>query len=249
MPPVDPWFPFRQKNPAARVRLFCLPPAGGGATLFREWPQLLPTSFEVCAVQLPGRERRTAESPYANMGPLADAVASVVGPLLELPFAFFGHSMGGLVSFEVARRLTSVGKEPAHLFISAVHAPHWPDPDPVHQLSNDAMIAKLRREEASGFPDEVLANAEFMEFLIPLLRADASVTETYEMDASARTKAFACPLSVFIGTEDKKIPLDAVREWQRYTRASYREIIVPGGHDFIKTEAARITQAIAAAIG
>jgi medium-chain acyl-[acyl-carrier-protein] hydrolase len=243
---VDPWFPFRRSSPAAKIRLFCLPPAGGGATLFRAWPQLLPPSIEVCAIQLPGREGRIAEDAIPRMGPLVDATASAMAPILDLPFAFFGHSMGALVGFEIVRCLRRLGRgQPMHLFASAVPAPHHPDPDTIHQLSDDAIVAKLRAEEGSGFPEDVLDSPELMEMLLPLLRADAAVTETYEYVAE---EPLACPITVFAGTHDEKMAPEAVRDWRTYARGPFRELILPGGHDFLKTRSPQITQAIARAL-
>jgi medium-chain acyl-[acyl-carrier-protein] hydrolase len=228
------------------MRLFCLPPAGGGATLFRSWPQLLPPSIEVCAIQLPGREGRIAEEALTSMQPLVMATVSATVPLLDLPFALFGHSMGALIGFEVVRHLRNAGhREPMHLFISAAPAPHHSDRDPIHQLPDDAIVARLQESEGSGFPGEVLQSAELMAILLPLLRADAAVTETYQF---VRDEPLACPVTVFIGTNDEKIPREAIRDWRAYARGPFREQIVPGGHDFLKTESPLITQAIANAL-
>jgi medium-chain acyl-[acyl-carrier-protein] hydrolase len=244
---ADPWFPFRRSSPDSKVRLFCLPPAGGGASLYREWPKLFPASIEVCAIQLPGRERRCAEAPIARLPPIVAAVASAMLPLLDLPFAIFGHSMGGLIAFEVARQLGKGSQSPLHTFISATSAPHHPDTDPIHQLSDEAILAKLRRP-GSGYAEEILGSAELMELFLPVLRADAALTETYCGSKAVVMEPLACAVTVFIGTHDLVVLPERARDWRAYTHGPFREVVVPGGHDFLTTESPRITQTIASTL-
>src|SRR4051812_38568638 len=101
----DPWLPFTRPNPAARLRLFCFPFAGGGASAFRLWSQGLPLTVDVCPVQPPGRETRFREPAYTRLPPLVTALADALRPHFDRPFAFFGHSMGAIVAFELAREL------------------------------------------------------------------------------------------------------------------------------------------------
>ena len=111
---TDPWIRCAKPNPAARLRLFCLPYAGGGASLFRDWGQALPDSVEVCAIQLPGREDRIAETPFRQVEDLLPVLLEKLRPYLDRPIAFFGHSMGAFLSYELARALTEEHRGPAH---------------------------------------------------------------------------------------------------------------------------------------
>src|SRR5581483_5831846 len=116
---TDRWFPFARPRPRAEVRLFCFPYAGGGASIFRDWSGRLPGHVEVCPVQLPGRETRFRESAFTHVSPLVTTLAESLRPKLDRPFAFFGHSLGALVAFELSRRLLQDYElQPTHLFVS-----------------------------------------------------------------------------------------------------------------------------------
>src|SRR5215213_1931004 len=116
---ATPWFMSQRPNPRARLRLFCFPYAGGGAAIYRLWPQNLPSEVEVCGAHLPGRGTRLREQPFTGLDALVDAAAEAIAPSLDKPFALFGHSMGAMISFELARRLCDQGRpQPTHLFVS-----------------------------------------------------------------------------------------------------------------------------------
>ena len=120
----DSWIACRTPNPQARLRLFCFPYAGAGASIFRTWSDGLPADVEVCPVQIPGRGTRLMETPFTQLAPMVEALAQTIGPLLDKPFAFFGHSLGALVGFELARQLRrQSGVQPVRLFVSADRAP------------------------------------------------------------------------------------------------------------------------------
>src|SRR6266480_2306887 len=175
------WFQHWQRKPQARIRLFCFPYAGGGASLFRTWSEHLPEDIEVCPVQLPGREDRLLERPFSDLPSLVDALAPALLPYLDMPYAFFGHSMGSLISFELARYLRQMeySHMPVHLFVSGHSAPQIPDPNPPsYHLPEPEFIEELRH--LRGTSEELLQNAEFLQLLIPLLRADFALCETYK---------------------------------------------------------------------
>src|SRR5262249_33598404 len=155
---------------------FCLPFAGGGAGAFRAWPDGLPADVDVCPVHLPGREARYTE-------PAIDDVDALVGPLLEGlrphfdgPFALFGHSMGGLVAFELADRLRRRGIAPVWFFASGVRAPHRPGSGRMrHALPHDQFLTAVR--ELNGTPPELLENPEILDLMLPTLRSDFHLAE------------------------------------------------------------------------
>jgi medium-chain acyl-[acyl-carrier-protein] hydrolase len=239
------WFPFRASSSHARVRLFCFPPAGGGATLFRSWPALLPKDIDVCAVQLPGRESRISEKPVAEINALVVMVASALSAAdLELPYAFFGHSLGALVSFETARYLRTLGRpQPMHLFASAASAPHHPDFDRYHLMQDDELIEQLRRD--GGYPEEILGHREMMALLLPVTRADAAVTETYRYVAE---DPLECAITAIAGDDDRRIKRQELSDWRVHTRGSFREVTCPGGHEFVKTATTELTKIVAKAL-
>src|SRR5262245_60437721 len=117
------WLRWWRRSPSARLTLLCLPYAGSAAGAYRPWASLVPETMNICAVQLPGRQDRVAEPAFTEMGPLVDALTHEISQNLDPPYAMFGHSMGGLISFEVARRLDQIGRSPVHLFVSGVKAP------------------------------------------------------------------------------------------------------------------------------
>src|SRR5438128_8987281 len=166
------WITCPRANPTARMRLFCFPFGGGGASTFGKWPTILPTTVEVCPVQLPGREERYGEPAYTDLVQLARVIVPEIQPYLDKPFAFYGHSMGALIAFEVARALRESGlPQPEILFVAAYQSPDAPmQRKGLSCLPDQEFIAELRRLE--GTPEEALNNLELMDFLMPTMRAD-----------------------------------------------------------------------------
>jgi medium-chain acyl-[acyl-carrier-protein] hydrolase len=238
----DPWIARPRPNARARLRLFCFPYAGGGASLFRTWPQELAAEIEVCAVQPPGREHRLIEAPFTRLAPLVEALAEVLQPYFTVPFAFFGHSMGALISFELARCLRDQGGEgPMHLFVSGCRAPQLPDPDPpIHELPEDEFVAEL--VHLKGTPEGVMKDKELMELLLPVLRADFAICEKYLYQPG---EPLDCPISAFGGLEDEEIGWDGVAAWEEQTRGAFTLRMVPGGHFFLHNARQLVLPAVA----
>jgi medium-chain acyl-[acyl-carrier-protein] hydrolase len=228
----DAWVICPKPNPLSSLRLFCFPYAGGGALNFRTWSQGLPVSVEVCAVELPGRGKRIWEAPFTQALPLVQAIAHALLPYLDKPFAFFGHSMGALVSFEVARLLRrEYGIAPVHLFVSGRSAPQLPAKEPpIHALPEPAFIEELRR--LNGTPEAVLENVELMELLLPILRADFAVLETY---VYATEPPLQCPITAFGGLQDVKVSVDRLEAWRQQTSADFSRQMLPGDHFFVQS--------------
>jgi medium-chain acyl-[acyl-carrier-protein] hydrolase len=217
-------------NPAARLRLLCFPYAGGGASIFAAWPRLLPPEVEVVAVQLPGRENRIGEKPISDLRELTAQFGQVLGPFMDRPFAFFGHSNGGLMAFELARLLRREGRTaPQHLVVSGRPAPQVELEGPkLHDLPEDEFHDMLRR--FNGTPEEVLQNAEIMQLITPMLRADFSLGETYEFTPEA---PLSIPLSAYGGVTDGEVPTWQVEAWREQAAGEFRVKMFSGGHFFI----------------
>jgi medium-chain acyl-[acyl-carrier-protein] hydrolase len=226
------WIIKTQPNPSARLRLFCFPYAGGTALIYRQWPELLPEAVEVCAVQLPGRGNLLGEPPYTRLKPLAHDLRRVLAPHLDRPFAFFGHSMGATLCFEVARELRREGgPQPARLFVSGRRAPHVPNPErPLHDLPDAELFEELRR--LNGTPAEVLEHPELMALILPLLRADFSVSESYVYEDEP---PLDCPISVYGGLADAHAPREDLEAWRRQTTQDFALRMLEGDHFFINT--------------
>lgn len=228
--PADPvWLAFHKPNPQADVRLFCFPYAGGGAHIYRGWKDLLP-NLEVCPVQLPGRGARIREPQVKRLPALVEALARDLLPKLDKPFAFFGHSMGALISFELARLLRREhGLAPSHMFLSGRPAPQTErDAAPIHNLPDAEFIEQIRAYE--GTPEEVLQHPELMELMAPFLRADFELCETYDYSPEP---PFDCPLTVFGGLQDTGVSRQSLEAWREHTTGHFSLRMFPGNHFFI----------------
>jgi medium-chain acyl-[acyl-carrier-protein] hydrolase len=227
---ATPWFTSQRPNARARLRLFCFPYAGGGAAIYRLWPQSLPSEVEVCVAQLPGRGTRLREQPFTSLDALVEAAAEAIAPSLDKPFALFGHSMGAMISFELARRLREQGRpQPAHLFVSGRRAPQLPNDDPVSYNLPDADLGReLLR--LNGTPKEVLEHPELMELMLPLLRADFSVVETYVYRPGV---PLDCPLTAFGGLRDSEVGREQLEAWSEQTTSEFALRMLPGDHFFL----------------
>lgn len=230
--PTALWFHSPRPHPTARLRLFCCAHAGAAGHVFHAWPAGLPPDIEVCAVQLPGRAFRLAEPAYTAVAPLVAALDAAAAPLLDRPFAIFGHSMGALVAFEWTRALRRRGgPQPERLCLSAFRGPHLPDPaSPLHPLADDAFVTALQQRH--GVLDDALADPELRALMLPVLRADFTVLETY---AHAREPALDLPLHAFAGSDDRGVPPRDVAAWALHAGRGFSLDVLPGGHFFLHT--------------
>jgi medium-chain acyl-[acyl-carrier-protein] hydrolase len=195
----------------------------------------------VCAVQLPGRENRLFEPPVADLPSLIELLAEVLSPSLSMPYAFFGHSMGALISFELARYLAEQAcLVPAHLFISAHRAPQLPGRrSPLHTLSDAALLQELQRFQ--GASAAAFAEDELMALMLPALRADFRLCETYKYTPGP---PLACPISVFGGRNDRDIGYAELAAWRGQTSQGFALRLLPGDHFFLHRQRAALLQAI-----
>jgi medium-chain acyl-[acyl-carrier-protein] hydrolase len=224
------WLPPRRANVNASIRLFCFPYAGGNESAYRHWQQRLPESIEVLPVLLPGRSTRMKEPPYSELLPLVHAASEALAAETQKPFAFFGHSMGGLIAFELARELHKRhGVQPVHLFISAKCSPRQRSEDPaVGQMADEELIQVLKRYE--GTPQELLNNPELMQLFLPIIRADMALCDSYVYEPGPPLK---CPITIFGGLKDHMCPRRCLESWQAHTEGTFRLRMLPGGHFFI----------------
>lgn len=230
-----------QPNPHARLRLFCFPYGGGGASIFRTWQDDLLPEIEVCPIQLPGREDRLLEVSFTELSPLIKTLALEFSAYTEIPFAFFGHSMGGLIAFELTRELRKRNNvTPIHLFISAYRAPHLPNPiTSIAVESDSAIIGEIRR--FGGTPEWVLQDTELMQELLPTIKADIQVVKTYTYSDEA---PLDCPISAFGGWQDELVTQDHLEEWNKHTNKAFTLQIFPGNHMFLHRMRSLLLQSI-----
>ena len=187
--------------------------------------------MEICSVQLPGRENRLREKPFTRLTSLVETLAGVLKPYIKIPFAFFGHSVGALISFELAREIRRQNCfGPIHLFVSGRRAPQLPDPDPpIHRLPEAAFVDELKR--LNGTPDAVLQNSELMELFLPVLRADFAILETYDYVPEVPLN---CSITAFGGFHDFKANAKELAAWRDQTSGNFTLEMFPGGHFFFQ---------------
>jgi medium-chain acyl-[acyl-carrier-protein] hydrolase len=230
---------FRQRADA-KLRLFCFPYAGGPAAMFREWSEKLNPGIEVWSVEYPGHGMRRFETPISQLSQLADALLPELRQELVSPFAFFGHSMGAIVAFEILKRLaTESGPQPACFFVSACYPP-WKRKRraPIHDLPEPEFIAELRL--LGGTPEELLANPDLAQLLLPALRADFEVAQTYYHS----TDKLRCPIFAYGGLNDPEASREDLSEWNSVCETSCVRMF-PGDHFFLHSAAENLMQVLA----
>jgi surfactin synthase thioesterase subunit len=227
------WIPAKCLHLQApgNCRLFCFPYAGAGGSVFRNWQDFLPPTIEVVPVQLPGRESRWSEQPLQDLPLLAATLATAIRPLLFQPFVLFGHSMGALIAFELARVLRRRRLPlPRHLFASGARAPHVPDREPpVHHLP-DVLLWKTVMRDYGAAQDRTPLNPEMAPVLLPILRTDFRMCESYK---PSWEDPFPFPLTVYGGFDDRRVTYHDLSAWSGYTLGAFRMQLFRGGHFFL----------------
>jgi surfactin synthase thioesterase subunit len=223
---------------AADVRLFCFHHAGGTASMYRRWPQLMPRSIEPIAVQLPGRGDRFKEPPVNRMAPLVEALIEVIKPLLDRPFALYGLSMGARVAWALAHRLGERAMPmPAALYLASAAAPGADEGrvDWKHDL-----VGYLRT--MGGTPPEVFAEPELLDTVLPTLRADLTLVDAFRFRPSTPLDV---PIRAFAGLADVEHSPERMSGWGRETSGRFHLDVRPGGHFFDAASELRLIQTIA----
>lgn len=224
-----------------RCHLVCLPHAGGTAGAYREWARALPPGIAVTGVQYPGRQDRIGEPGAQEMaeivGPVADALDSMVGA----PLALFGHSMGACVAYEVCLELERRHGDVVDLLVaSGSRAPHRPEDEDLHLLSDDDLIAEVRRVNASF--EALLEAPDLVELLLPTIRADYRLIESYVRSDPVALKA---PIEVFSGRDDPDVGPDDLAEWACCTGTGWQVSTFPGGHFYLEDDRGPVLDVLA----
>ncbi len=230
--PMTPWVSCLKSNPLTPLRLFCFPYAGAGASSFNSWAALMP-EIELYLVHLPGRDKRIREPLHERLTPMVELLTEALIPHLDKPFAFFGHSMGALVSFEVARQLRRKhAPQPVHLFISARQPPQKVDPDlDLYRLPEDEFLAATEKKYGV-LPDVVRQDHEVLRLFLSIMRADLTMLGTYQYEHES---PLDCSISVFGGLSDKSVNESDLRGWSEQTSSTFDLKMLPGEHFFIRS--------------
>ncbi|WP_291328783.1 thioesterase II family protein [Desulfovibrio sp. UCD-KL4C] len=216
----------------ADLRLFCMPYAGAGASLYRRWSRSFPLSIQLCPVQLPGREERLLEPSLTSIESVVAAIMKTLPAYLDRPYALFGHSMGAKIVFELCRAIKKASyKLPELLLVSACKAPHMPEPYPIHSLPQHEFLEGLERYSA----DTSLLHEypELLELLLPSLRSDFLLDESYVYQEEEGEDVLSIPIEAFYGTDDTEATFDEVSGWSAYTE-QFSLTAVEGGHLFLR---------------
>jgi medium-chain acyl-[acyl-carrier-protein] hydrolase len=233
MAPTAAWLAPLVQRDAPRLRLVGIPHCGGGSSLFRTWPAGLPDTIEVWTARLPGRDERVDEPASRDLSMAADAMAAALrGIARPCPLVLFGHSLGALVAFEVTRRLERDGAAPALLVVSACAAPQIArTAPPIHRLPDQAFLDAVKI--FGGLPDEILEDDEMRAHILPVLRADFEMCETYAYQARLPLQV---PITAIGGMADRAVERRSLEAWREQTAGRFALNLLPGGHFYLREE-------------
>jgi surfactin synthase thioesterase subunit len=226
----SPWLDFPSLRANSALRLFCFPYAGGSGSIFRDWQSALPAGVDVCAVQLPGRGSRLRDPMIKRLDAVVKVLMQELRPFMDRPFAFFGHSMGAMIAFELARSLRNeLRRQPVHLFISGRRPPDVPaEQELEYNLPDADLMARLR--DLDGTPRELLESPEAMELMLPVVRADFEVVQTYKYVPQPPLQV---AMDILAGSEDVQTSPQLMEGWKRQTTGRFSSRVLPGGHFFV----------------
>jgi medium-chain acyl-[acyl-carrier-protein] hydrolase len=236
---TDVWFDRRFRSATARYSLYCFPFAGGSATYYSYWGRYFRDQVEMVPVQLPARGPRMAEPSPTSIVDISDEVVAHIASAHTVPL-LFGHSMGAILAFEVARRLEAIGRPPTYLFVSGRPAPPQARPvQAVSRLPREQFVQVLREYGAAD--EEILANNELLEVLLPMIRADFAMIENYQYQPG---RLLHCPIFAWCGTDDPEVDPTAIQGWAEETRAGLGMFVRSGGHFFLSHHVEEIARIV-----
>lgn len=234
----SPWFRRYRRVTNPRLRLVCLPHAGGSASAYRSWVSLLPGDVDLLAVQYPGRQDRLGEPCLVTMDQLADAIVTALAPFLDLPVALFGHSMGASLAHEVGLRLERSGHAVQTLLVSARLPPrhHRPRMD---SWDDEALLADVRMLD----PDSttILADPDMRAMMLPAIRADYLIADTYRPTPEGIIDA---PVVAYVGDDDPYVRVWQLRAWSEITKSGFQTVVFPGSHFYLRGRESELVQDI-----
>jgi medium-chain acyl-[acyl-carrier-protein] hydrolase len=235
------WIARRKLASKPRLKLFCFPNAGGGPAVFRGWAEQLESAgVEVCVVRLPGRDSRFREEPLRSIGEVVRPLSSAIIEVLDGPYALYGHSLGAKIAFETARELRRKGATgPEHLLVSASQPPQLPwSHIPMRHLDREAFLQELQKRYGE-IPSPVLQDRDLLNLLLPGLRADIDMLETYLYSYEI---PLDCPFTVYGGTFDSTVTESSLQAWREQTTSQFRLHMVQGDHFCMAAVCARLAR-------
>ncbi|RPI30873.1 MAG: thioesterase [Chloroflexota bacterium] len=238
---IQSWPRADQQGQVGQITLFCIPYSGASASFYRAWSNKHPM-INICPIELPGHGMRISEPLYTSIAPLIEDAAKTILNHLPGQFAFFGHSMGALISYELTRYLSANYRaEPVHLFVSGHGAPDYQDAEPpIHELPDEEFIEKIH--EMNSTDEAFFACTELREMFLPILRADFTVCETYQYQPGASLR---CPITALGGIGDLSVPRSALEAWKTHTSRPFKVLMFSGDHFFLKQHMAIIMEILA----
>ncbi|MDF3055773.1 MAG: lgrE [Gammaproteobacteria bacterium] len=231
---------YERQQQNMSISLYCFHHAGGSASSYLPWKTDMGPDIQVCPVQLPGRGSLYNEDLIIDFGVLIERLSKIFLAENSLPFAFFGHSLGGLVAFELCHFLKRQSLPmPKHLFISGTNPPIFHPPSPRRPKDDESLIERLKAYE--GTDEQIFKNKEFMEMVLPVFRADLMLIESYHYQSRQQ---LALPLTLLTGKSDEYLQHDRLSVWGLETSSDFEHYLFEGGHFYIQSRKNAVLQLI-----
>ncbi len=227
------WFVRYTPQAEPKLRLICFPYAGGGPAIFHQWAALLPANVELVAVRLPGRETRIREKPFTRLTDVVKEVSGILRPFFRHPFAIFGHSVGALTAYELTQHIRqTTDYQPVHLLLSGHRAAHRPPINPpFHHLDEATFLERVKNFD--GTPAAFFEQKELVELMLPCLRADFEVWETYQYSPH---QPLDIPLTIYGSDGDSEAKLADFEAWKQHTTGAFKLHMFNGGHFYFQKD-------------